>query len=547
MLRVLFLILREPGCYADLVGEFFPCTRHSPPHYDYFHITFLNSTRAFNPDRYESLNLWPVVHYMWIVLGNPQYAAQFNLEPFVRLSFISQTATKIRLRLKEPTAGYASPISCYTSMTLPQADTGLLFLEQQHINFDCGVVPLEDDTGAVHWNIPPADIQDVVTRVELNLSWIPDEDLPQFEAAYNARWRRFDQAYNWPEYEIYEIMVNGISTKRGKAKEILREFVARVSGFCQNLNKHEVIQRNMDNFNRLYPNNFHYLSADPRQGDYEHPEIGHCIALITFPGQSSVGVLYPVYFQDMPLTAVAFCLAIEWANGWRQNGDLGAGAMREKYEAHLAGLNELHRVAPRRMRRLQNEWREYVINYSGALLDPTDQPTTNLEGPAQMRPDTPEPDNTISVEEMNDRLFETARQESIQDRLAQIAAEELTAPMDIDNLNTHTSAPPARSTHAVPTRQLYWTEPVLEGYFDSVSEALEIKARADSVNAKITYVAELQGLLRELLAESSGHRMELIIIALIAVEVVIAIIRDGPELWHMVTGAEVDKKEERNH
>ncbi|KAG8738619.1 hypothetical protein FRC10_006651 [Ceratobasidium sp. 414] len=86
------------------------------------------------------------------------------------------------------------------------------------------------------------------------------------------------------------------------------------------------------------------------------------------------------------------------------------------------------------------------------------------------------------------------------------------------------------------TPDVYWTEPVLEGYFDSVSEALEIKARADSVNAKITYAAELQGLLRELLAESSGHRMELIIIALIAVEVVIAIIRDGPELWHMLVG-----------
>lgn len=99
------------------------------------------------------------------------------------------------------------------------------------------------------------------------------------------------------------------------------------------------------------------------------------------------------------------------------------------------------------------------------------------------------------------------------------------------------------------TPDLYWTEPVLEGYFDSVSEALEIKARADSVNAKITYAAELQGLLRELLAESSGHRMELIIIALIAVEVVIAIIRDGPELWHMVTGEPIPegKQKESKH
>ncbi|CUA74763.1 Formin-like protein 20 [Rhizoctonia solani] len=261
-----------------------------------------------------------------------------------------------------------------------------------------------------------------------------------------------DQAYNRPPHEIYEIMVNSIATRRGKAKEILREFVARVSGFCQNLKKHEVIQRNMDIFNQLYPNSFHCLSANPRQGDYEHPEIGHCIALIIFHGPNSVGVLYPEYFQEMPLAAVAFCLAIwqfcleEWANGWRQNGDLGAGAMREKYEAHLAGLNELRRVAPRRMRRLQNEWREYVINYSGALLDPADQQTTDFVGPPLMRPDTPDPD-AISVEELNDRLFETARQESIRDRLARIAAEELTAPMDVDDCSsTRSSAPPSRAS-----------------------------------------------------------------------------------------------------
>ncbi|KDN43809.1 hypothetical protein RSAG8_05802, partial [Rhizoctonia solani AG-8 WAC10335] len=262
-----------------------------------------------------------------------------------------------------------------------------------------------------------------------------------------------DQPYNRPEHEIYEIMVNGIATRRGKSKENLREFVARVSGFCQNLRKHEVIQRNIDIFNRLYPNNFHCLFSDPRQGDYEHPEIGHCLALIIFHGPNSVGVLYPEYFREMPLTAVAFCLAIwqfcleEWANGWRQNGDLGAGSMREKYEAQLARLNELGRIAPRRMNRLQNEWREYVTEYSGALLGPTDQHTTDLIGPPQMRPDTPEPDNYEYVKELNDRLLETARQESIRNRLAQIAAEELAAPMDVDqDLGDCTSAPPSRAS-----------------------------------------------------------------------------------------------------
>ncbi|CAE7174718.1 unnamed protein product [Rhizoctonia solani] len=268
-----------------------------------------------------------------------------------------------------------------------------------------------------------------------------------------------DRPYNKPKHEIYEIMVNSIATRRGKAKELLREFVARVSGFRQNMKKHEVIQCNIDIFNRLYPNNFHCKSFKPRQGDYEHPEIGHCIALVIFYGPNSVGVLYPEYFREMPLTAVAFCLAIwqfcleEWASGWRQNGDLGAGAMREKYEAQLAGLKELRRIAPRRMSRLQNEWRDYVIDYSGALLDPAEQSTVDLAGPLQMRPDTPEQDDVMSVEELNDRLFETARQASIQDRMAEIAAEELAAPMDVEDSGSRDSTPHSRPSTPVPVEQ----------------------------------------------------------------------------------------------
>ncbi|KAF8806963.1 hypothetical protein BYT27DRAFT_7190667 [Phlegmacium glaucopus] len=83
----------------------------------------------------------------------------------------------------------------------------------------------------------------------------------------------------------------------------------------------------------------------------------------------------------------------------------------------------------------------------------------------------------------------------------------------------------------------YWAEPELERYFKSLSDALEVKMRTASVNDKITYAAEVQSMLRQLLTESSTHSMELIIIALIAVEVVIALIRDGPELWHMLVGS----------
>jgi hypothetical protein len=71
-----------------------------------------------------------------------------------------------------------------------------------------------------------------------------------------------------------------------------------------------------------------------------------------------------------------------------------------------------------------------------------------------------------------------------------------------------------------------------------VNSALELRGRLRSVNDKITYAAEVQSTLRQLLTESSGHRMELseyivhsallvthilspVIIALIAVEVVL--------------------------
>ncbi|KAI0671747.1 hypothetical protein C8Q78DRAFT_1030677 [Trametes maxima] len=92
------------------------------------------------------------------------------------------------------------------------------------------------------------------------------------------------------------------------------------------------------------------------------------------------------------------------------------------------------------------------------------------------------------------------------------------------------------------TPDFYWSEPVLEAYFNSLSNALEIRARARSVNDKITYAAEMQSVLRELLTETSAHSMELIIIALIAVEVVICLIRDGPELWEMAFGKAEEHK-----
>lgn len=71
------------------------------------------------------------------------------------------------------------------------------------------------------------------------------------------------------------------------------------------------------------------------------------------------------------------------------------------------------------------------------------------------------------------------------------------------------------------TPEFYWSEPELEAYFDSVAKEFEIKERIDTINKKIDYAQEVQNTLRALLTEASGHRMELIIILLITVEVII--------------------------
>lgn len=41
------------------------------------------------------------------------------------------------------------------------------------------------------------------------------------------------------------------------------------------------------------------------------------------------------------------------------------------------------------------------------------------------------------------------------------------------------------------TPDLYWAEPELEGFFKSMTAALEVKARTNAVNEKITYATEV--------------------------------------------------------
>jgi len=73
---------------------------------------------------------------------------------------------------------------------------------------------------------------------------------------------------------------------------------------------------------------------------------------------------------------------------------------------------------------------------------------------------------------------------------------------------------------------LFWDsrhELGLEGYYDQVGRALDTNIRIKVLNEKMDYAQEIASVLRQHLSEAHGVRLEWIIIALIAVEVVLAI------------------------
>ncbi|QRV91330.1 hypothetical protein RhiJN_19348 [Ceratobasidium sp. AG-Ba] len=192
-----------------------------------------------------------------------------------------------------------------------------------------------------------------------------------------------------------EIMVNYIATLRGKVKEKIRAIIEIVYEFDGRVVTQDDIWSNLDRFNEIHPNTFHCTSYRPRRGHYESEHIARCIAAALFQGPNSVGVLYPDYFEDMPLTVVAFILAMmqycieEWQTGYFVNGDLGAAKMLDKYESHLAGLKGLQAVAPRRTEKLQLGWANYAFDYCGASFVDERKNREEVVFHSEFRPDTP--------------------------------------------------------------------------------------------------------------------------------------------------------------
>ncbi|EPQ26386.1 uncharacterized protein PFL1_06034 [Pseudozyma flocculosa PF-1] len=75
--------------------------------------------------------------------------------------------------------------------------------------------------------------------------------------------------------------------------------------------------------------------------------------------------------------------------------------------------------------------------------------------------------------------------------------------------------------------ELYWDNAPMEDHFRGICAELDISSRFETFNDKLDHCENLLGVVRALLTESTTHRMEVIIIALIAFEAGIALLSHG--------------------
>ncbi|BGP17734.1 hypothetical protein JCM10213_005315 [Rhodosporidiobolus nylandii] len=92
--------------------------------------------------------------------------------------------------------------------------------------------------------------------------------------------------------------------------------------------------------------------------------------------------------------------------------------------------------------------------------------------------------------------------------------------------------------------EFLWEDADLHGHYTAVCKALEFESRLTTLNDRVDYAFSLQTTLMELLNAQTSHRLEWIIIILIAFEITLVILREGlPFLSNEEEHSKKEKKE----
>ncbi|GAA5830048.1 hypothetical protein JCM3766R1_006749 [Sporobolomyces carnicolor] len=93
--------------------------------------------------------------------------------------------------------------------------------------------------------------------------------------------------------------------------------------------------------------------------------------------------------------------------------------------------------------------------------------------------------------------------------------------------------------------EFLWEDATLHGLYSSVCSALEFETRLTTLNDRVDYAFSLQTTLMELLNAQTSHRLEWIIIILIAFEISLVLYREG--LPFVKSGDEHEKEKKTKH
>ncbi|KAM0755430.1 hypothetical protein T439DRAFT_344604 [Meredithblackwellia eburnea MCA 4105] len=80
--------------------------------------------------------------------------------------------------------------------------------------------------------------------------------------------------------------------------------------------------------------------------------------------------------------------------------------------------------------------------------------------------------------------------------------------------------------------EFLWEDEGLHAHHDAICKALEFDTRLETLNQRVDYAFQLQSTLMDLLNTKTSHRLEWIIILLIAFEITIVLIREGVAFLH---------------
>ncbi|KAG9090919.1 hypothetical protein FRC06_000820 [Ceratobasidium sp. 370] len=223
--------------------------------------------------------------------------------------------------------------------------------------------------------------------------------------AYRRAWKAFCPHIRYRECPLYllQTMVSRISNLRTEVKKRIRQLTRYLFRFVLGLSE-EVLLANRQLVARLGHNNFHCCNLVPDRDQYEHEAFTRAIYDVYFWYSDSFLIRDTEHLDEMvknglPLPAVAFVLTImqdcieEWQTGQFKPRELNLTTQRSIFDAHLMGLLQYRRRAPRRLSEFQRRWFEDGMVNAGVEIHRHEEGEKFCQSITQaenVRPDTPE-------------------------------------------------------------------------------------------------------------------------------------------------------------